>query len=82
MRDNSSVTVTLCELYCTQSLSQRTDLVNLNENRVGAAFFDTAFKILNIGYEKVVTNELATVADKIGENLPACPVVFSHTVLD
>ena len=82
MRDNCGVTVALCEFYGAESFGERTDLVYLYEDRVGATFFDTAFEVLDIGYEQVVAYELATVADKVGENLPACPVVFRHTVLD
>ncbi len=57
MRDNCGVAVALSELYCTESLGERTDLVNLNEDRVGAAFFDTALEILDVGNEEVVAYE-------------------------
>ena len=79
MRDDSSVTVTLSELNRTESLGKRTDLVNLNKNRVSATLFDTALEVFNVGHEQVVTYELATVADKVSEDFP---VILAHTILD
>ncbi len=82
MRDNGGVAVALSELYGAEGLGERTDLVNLHENRVGATFLDTAGEVFHVGNEQVVAHELAAVADKVGENLPAFPVVLGHTVLD
>ena len=82
MGDDSGVAIALSELNGTEGLGKRANLVNLNKDRVGAAELDTLFKILNVGNEQVVAYELATVADKIGKNLPAFPVAFGHTVLD
>lgn len=80
--DNGGVTVALSELYGTEGLGERADLVNLHEDGVGAAEFDTLLEVLHVGNEEVVANELAAVADEIGEDLPAFPVVLVHTVLD
>ena len=82
MRDHSGVAVTLSELDSAKSLGKRTDLVNLYKNGVSATFVDSAFEIFYIGNEEVITFELATVADEIGEELPTCPGVLCHTVFD
>ncbi len=82
MRNNGGVAIALCQFYGAKSFGQRTDLVNLNEDGVCATEFDTFFKIFDVGNEEVVAYELAVLADKIGKDLPACPVVFGHTVFD
>ena len=69
-------------LYGTESLGKRTNLVNLYKDRVSATFVDTTLQIFNVCYEQVIAYKLATVTDKICEDLPAFPVIFSHTVLD
>ena len=35
-----------------------------------------------VGDEQIIANQLAARADKIGENLPAVPIVLRHAVLD
>ena len=82
MRDDSCVAVALSELYCAESLCERTDLVDLDKDGVGAAEFDTFFEVFDVGDEEVVADELTTVADEVGEDFPAVPVVFCHAVLD
>ena len=65
-----------------ERLGQRTDLVHLDQDRVGAAHFDTLLQEVHIGHEQVVAHELALAADLLGEHLPTVPVVLRHTVLD
>ncbi len=82
MGDDGGVVVALCHLYGAQCLGEGTDLVDLYKDRVGATEFDALFKIFYVGHEEVVADELAAVADHVGENLPAFPVVLVHTVFD
>ncbi len=82
MRDNGCVVVALSHLDCAESLGERTDLVYFHEDRVCATVCDTFLKILHVGYEQVVAYKLATVADEVGKDLPAFPVILVHTVLD
>ena len=65
-----------------ERLGQRTDLVHLDQDRVAAAHFDAFFQELDIRYEQVVADQLAAIADLLGQHFPAFPVVFAHTVLD
>jgi len=74
--------MTVSHFDSVQCFCQRTDLVYFNQDRVGTAFFDTHCKEIYVGYEQVVTYQLATVADAFGQLFPAFPVVFVHTVFD
>src|ERR1700722_6039767 len=65
-----------------QRLRQRTDLVDLDQDRVGAAVLDAVGEPRHIGDEQIVTDQLALAADEIGQLLPAVHVVFRHAVLD
>ena len=65
-----------------ERLGERTDLVYLDEDRVGAAHFDTLLQEFDVRYEEVVADKLALAAELCGEQLPAFPVVLRHTVLD
>ena len=70
------------ELDGFEGFSQCADLVDLHEDRVGNAEIDTLLQKLHIGHEKVVTDELNLVTDRVSEGLPAVPVVFVATVFD
>ena len=37
---------------------------------------------VDVGDEQIVADELAFVADEIGQRLPALPIVLGHAVLD
>ena len=82
MACNGRVTVAMSHFDRIKRFAQRSDLVNLDQDRVGATLRDTFREELNIGHEKIVAHQLATVADALGEFLPALPIVFAHTVLD
>ena len=43
---------------------------------------DAALQALAVGDEQVVADELDLVAEGVGEELPAVPVVFGHAVFD
>ena len=74
--------MTVSHLDSLKSLSQRTNLVHLDEDRVGCAHLDTLLQELGVGHEQVVTYELAPVAYLSGELHPVLPVVLIQTVLD
>ena len=65
-----------------EGLGQGADLVDLDEDRVGDAGLDPAAQALGVGDEEVVADELAAVADLVGQGLPAVPVLLVHPVLD
>src|SRR3954471_15766413 len=63
-------------------LGQRADLVDLDQDRVGPSRLDAVRQALDVGDKEIVADELALLADEIGELLPAVHVVFRHAVLD
>ncbi|GCV37384.1 hypothetical protein ExPUPEC61_01809 [Escherichia coli] len=82
MRDNCSVASVFRHLDCSQSFSQRTDLVEFDQDGVSDTFFDTFFQDLGVGYEQVVTNQLDFVAQNFGLVCETVPVRFVQTVFD
>ena len=65
-----------------ERLGERTDLVDLDQNRVGSAQFDALLEALGVGNEQVVAHQLHLVADATGQLDPAIPVLLGHAVLD
>ncbi len=58
------------------------DLVDLDQDGVGDLLLDSLLQALRVGDEEVVADELDFVADLLGEELPAVPVVFGEAVFD
>ena len=63
-------------------LGQRPDLVELDEDRVRAAFLDAATDPIRVGHEQVVADELDRAAEPLGQPPPAGPVVLGQAVLE
>src|SRR5437763_86070 len=58
VRDDGRVAVATRELDRRDSLRDRADLVQLDQNRVGRAFLDPALEPVRVGDEEVVAHEL------------------------
>ena len=82
MRHHDSVASFESHLDCIERFRQRTDLVDLHQNGIGAAMFDAVGEPGDVGDEQIVANQLALAADQIGQFLPALHVIFGHAVLD
>ena len=65
-----------------QCFGQRTNLVYLNQDRVSCTHLDTLLQELRVGYKQVVTNQLTTVANLLGQLHPVVPIVLIQTVLN
>src|SRR3954463_4427555 len=65
-----------------ERLGQRADLVDLDQDRVGPSGLDAFGEALDVGDKEIVADELALLADEVGQLLPAVHVVFRHAVLD
>ena len=65
-----------------QRLGERADLVELDEDGVGRALLDALGEALDVGDEEVVADDLDAVAELVGHELPAVPVVLGQAVLD
>ena len=82
MADDGGVAVFLGEFDGVERLGERADLVDLHEDRVGHAAFDALAEEFDVGHEEIVADELGLRADRVGELLPAVPVVFRAAVFD
>src|SRR6266702_173936 len=79
--DDAGVAVAATKFDGLECLRDGTDLVDLDQNGVGAFLFDALLQTLRIGDEEVVADEL-DVPELPGEELPAVPVVFGQAVFD
>ena len=82
MADDGRVFVFLGEFDGVERLSERADLVDLHEDRIGHALIDTLLEEFDICDKQIVADELALRADLVGEQLPALQVVLGAAVLD
>ena len=82
MGNDCCVASFLCHLDCVECFGQCTDLVNLDEDRIGNAKVDTLLEVCGVCNEQVVTNQLDTAAETLCELLPAIPVILCQTIFD
>jgi hypothetical protein len=82
VRDDCCVAIALGEFDGLESFAHRTDLIELDENRVCSLSLNSASKKFGIGYEKIIAHELCLLAEGVGEFLPSVPVVFIETIFD
>src|SRR5690606_4254580 len=80
--DNRRVACALRHFDRVERFRQRTELVNLNEDRVAGAFLDACGQTLRVRYAPSVAYELHSVPKRLGEQLPTFPVVFGAAVFD
>lgn len=67
---------------CRERLAQGANLIHLDQNRVGNTPGDAVGKTGDVGYEQIVAHKLTALADQIGQQLPAVPIILRHAVLD
>jgi hypothetical protein len=65
-----------------EGLGEGSDLVQLDQDRVGSALRDPALEDLGVGHEDIVADDLDAVALLRGLRRPAGPVPFGEAVLD
>src|SRR6516225_8995097 len=82
MRHDGGIARLEREFYGGKGLGQGADLVDLDQDGIGAAVFDTVGQPLYVGDEEIVADQLAFAADHVGQLFPAVHIVFRHTVLD
>src|SRR5579883_490125 len=82
MRHHGSVAGLVGHLDGRERLGQRADLVDLDEDGIGAAVSDAVGETRDVGDEEVVADQLALGPDQVGQLLPALHVVLGHAVLD
>ena len=82
MGSNGGVTMTMSHLDSIQCLGERTNLVYLDEDRVGSPHLDALFQELHVGDKEIVAYQLATVAYGSSQLHPVVPIVLVKTILD
>ena len=65
-----------------ERLRKRSDLVDLDQNRVGDALFDSLGETHGVRDKKIVADQLHAIAKDVGLVLPAGPFVLVQAVLD
>ncbi len=73
MRDDRGVARGAGQADRVERLGQGTDLVQLDQDRVGDLLFDAAREALLVGYEQIVTDQLDFAAKLVGQQLPSRP---------
>src|SRR5574344_987251 len=82
MGSNGGIAMTVSHLNSIQCLCKRTNLVYLDEDRVGSTHLDTLFQELHVGNKEIITYQLAAVADGSGQLHPVVPIVLIKTILN
>src|SRR5690554_1840297 len=65
-----------------QGLGKCSNLVYLNQNRIGRIQLNTFFQVLYVGHKKVVAHQLALVANGFIQQYPTIPVAFIATIFN
>ena len=82
MRDHGGVAGPLGHFNGRKGFGQGADLIDLDEDRVGDVLVDALLEDLGVGHKQIVTHQLDLLAQTFGQQLPARPVIFGHTVFN
>ena len=82
VRCDRSPTCTLTKLNGFDGFAQRTDLIHFNEQCICGVFCNRLADALWVGYQKIITNDLAFITDGFHHQFPGVPVILSEAVFD
>ena len=82
MRHDSGVARALRQLNCLQRLGQRSNLVQLDQDRIADPIADALREDLHVGHKDIVPDQLHTFPKTLGQHAPALPVKLTQTILD
>src|SRR5436190_1670809 len=82
MRDDRAVAGVRRHRHGVQRFGDRTDLIQLDQDRVRDLFVDAALEDFGVRDEQVVADQLHAVAELPGQGFPPGPVAFGEAVLD
>src|SRR5690606_37851611 len=82
VRDDGGIPGTLGHFNGGEGFGERADLVDLDQDRVGNTLVDSLLQDLGVGNEQVIAHQLHFLAQLVGQQLPAIPVVFGHAVFN
>ena len=72
-----------CAMRTASSVSLKVPIwLTLTRMALAIPLVDAALQARDIGDEEIVADELHLIADRLGQRLPAFPIVFGHAVLD
>src|SRR2546423_3245964 len=80
VRDHGRVSIPPREINRIQSLAHRSDLIHLDQNRVGYPLIDSFLQELNVGDENVVAHQLNLPAEFLGQVRPAVPIILRQPI--
>ena len=76
MRDDCGIARFSGHLHSIQCFCEGTDLIELDEDRIGHAHPDSAGQSFGIGHKQIVSDQLNTISQSFGELFPAIPIFF------
>ena len=82
MRDYCLVAGQPRELDRVERLGQRSDLVQLDQDRVRDVLLDAAAQELGVRHEDVITDKLDAAAEPFGERRPSLPFILRKPILE
>ncbi len=80
MRQNRAVAVANGHVDGGEGFAQRADLIDFHEDRIGGAGLDPFFQEADVGDEQIIAHKLYFLANPVGEELPAGPVVLGKSI--
>src|SRR5664280_2054395 len=82
MADHAAVAAAVRYVHGVQGLGQGADLVEIDQQRVGAALSDALQQPLRVGDEQVVADDLDARSQLVGQPLPAVPVALVERIFE
>ena len=82
VRHNGGITRLVGHGEGLQGLAQGANLVNLHQDGISDAVFNALGQSRRIGDENIIPHQLYFLAQRLGQRLPAVPIVLGHAVLD
>src|SRR5258708_19723264 len=82
MRNHRRISIAPRQIDRVQSFTYGANLIHLDQNRVRNALLNATSEPLRIGDKQIVADKLYLVAELVGENAPALPVVFAEAAFN
>jgi hypothetical protein len=82
VRGDGAPSRTVTEIHGFNGLGQRTDLVDLHQQRIRRIFLDRFADAFGVGHKQIIADDLALVTDGFGPSTSTIPVILRETVFD
>src|ERR1700759_3230635 len=82
MRNDRRIAITPRQLNRFEGLSHSTNLVDLDQDRVGNAILNSLLQPLNVSDKKIIAHQLNAVAGLLRKRAPAFPIILSQTIFN